>query len=195
MLRVQNVTGVRTVSAAATVAALVFGGRGLLGTLPLAWDVPRSVLVAGTVIAGVAAVVVLVAAVRARDRRALAIAVSALALAVAWGVPGPVGSALFFVAQGALVAFGLLTVWTARGVQRTLGWVVTVAAAVWFVVGVLTQTVAPPSTSQELLVVVYSIPGLLQAVAYLAAAVLVAVPLLRTVGAGAGWLWDSAEVR
>ncbi|WFR68494.1 hypothetical protein P9139_10275 [Curtobacterium flaccumfaciens] len=46
-----------------------------------------------------------------------------------------------------------------------------------------------------MLIVVYSIPGVLQAIAYIAAAVLVAVPLLRTVGAGAGRLWDSAEVR
>lgn len=191
----QDIAGVRVVSAAATVAALVFGVRGLVGSLPFAFGVPQSVLLVATVIGGLAGVVVLIAAVRARDRRALAIAVSVLAFALAWGVPGPVGSALSFVAQAALVAFGLLTVRTARGAQRTLGWVVTVAAALWFVVGLLTQTVPPLSTSQEFLVVVYAIPGLLQAVAYLAAAVLVAVPLLRTLGAGAGRLWDSAEVR
>jgi hypothetical protein len=191
----QHVTGVRTVSAAATVAALVFGARGLLGGLPFAWDGPRAVLLVATVVAGAAAVLVLVAAVRARDRRALALAVSSLAFALAWGAPFPVGTALYFVAQAALVAFGVLTVRTARGVQRTLGWVVTVAAALWFVVGLVTQTVPPLSTSQEFLVVVYSIPGLLQAVAYLAAAVLAAAPLLRVVGAGAGRLWDTADVR
>jgi hypothetical protein len=191
----QDIAGVRVVSAAATVAALVFGVRGLVGSLPFAFGVPQSVLLVATVIGGLAGVVVLIGAVRARDRRALAIAVSVLAFALAWIAPGPVGSALSFVAQAALVAFGLLTVWTARGVQRTLGWVVTVAAALWFVVGVLIQTVVPLSTSQEFLVVAFAIPGLLQAVAYLAAAVLVAVPLLRTLGAGAGRLWDSAEVR
>jgi len=191
----QDITGVRVVSAAATVAALVFGVRGLVGSLPFAFGLPQSVLLAATVIGGLAGLVVLVAAVRARDRRALSIAVSVLAFALAWGVPGPVGSALYFVAQAALVAFGLLTVWTARSAQRTLGWIVTVAAALWFAVGLLTRTVPPLSTSQEFLVVVYAIPGLLQAVAYLAAAVLVAVPLLRTLGAGAGRLWDSAEVR
>lgn len=191
----QDITGVRMVSAAATVAALVFGVRGLVGGLPFVFGLPRSVLLTATVIGGLAGVVVLIAAVRARDRRALAIAVSVLAFALAWGVPGPVGSALYFVAQAALVAFGLLTVRTAHGAQRTLGWIVTVAAALWFVVGLLTRTVPPLSTSQEFLVVVYAIPGLLQAVAYLAAAVLVAVPLLRTLGARAGRLWDSAEVR
>ncbi|WFR68495.1 hypothetical protein P9139_10280 [Curtobacterium flaccumfaciens] len=119
----------------------MFGVQGLVGVLPFVSGVPRPVSLAGMVVGGVAAVVVLIAAVRARDRRALAIAVSTLAFAVAWGAPGSVGSALYFVAQAALVAFGLLTVWTARGVLRALGWVVTVAAALWFVVGVLTQTV------------------------------------------------------
>ena len=191
----QHVMGVRAVSAAATVATLVFGVRGLVGSLPFAFGLPQSVLLTATVVGGIAGVVVLVAAVRARDRRALAVAVSVLAFALAWSAPGSVGSALAFVAEAALVAFGLLTVWTARGAQRVLGWVVTVAAALWFVVGLVTQTVPPLSTSQEFLVVVYAIPGVLQAVAYLAAAVLVAVPLLRAVGAGAGHLWDSAEVR
>jgi len=191
----QNITGVRVVSAAATVAALVFGVRGLSGGLPSLLGVSQAVWLAATLVGGLAAALVLVVAVRAGDRRALAVAVSMLAFAVAWFVPGPVGSALYFVAQAALVAFGLLTVWTTDGVQRVLGWIVTVAAALWFVAGVLTQTVVPPTTSQEFLVVVFSIPVLLQAVAYLAAAVLVAVPLLRTLGAGAGRLWDSAEVR
>lgn len=191
----QNITGFRVVSAAATVAALVFGVRGLSGGLPSLFGVPQAVWLAATLVGGLAAALVLVVAVRAGDRRALAVAVSMLAFAVAWFVPGPVGSALYFVAQAALVAFGLLTVWTTHGVQRVLGWIVTVAAALWFVAGVLTQTVVPPTTSQEFLVVVFSIPVLLQAVAYLAAAVLVAVPLLRTLGAGAGRLWDSAEVR
>lgn len=191
----QDVTGVRVVAAAATVAALVSGARGIVGVLPFVWDVPRSVLLVGTVVAGVAAVVVVVAAVRVRDRRALAFGVSVLALALAWAAPGVLGTARYFVAQAALIAVGVLTVRSAHGVQRSLGWVVTVAAALWFVVGVLTQSVAPPSTSQEFLAVVYSIPGALQAIAFLAAAVLVAVPLLRTVGAGAGALWASAEVR
>ncbi len=113
----------------------------------------------------------LVAALRSRDRRAIAFGVAAL------------------------VAFGVLTVRGLRGPQRVLGWVVTIAAALWFVVSVLTQTVPPPSTAQEVLAVVYAVPGVLQAVVFLAAAVLVAVPLLRPVGAGAGSLWSSAEVR
>ncbi|WP_439694177.1 hypothetical protein ACRQ4B_08035 [Curtobacterium sp. SP.BCo] len=191
----QDITGVRVVSAAATVAALVFGVQGLSGGLPSLFGASRPVWFAATVVGGLAAALVLVVALRARDRRATAAAVSMLAFAVAWFVPGPVGSALSFVAQAALVAFGLLTVWAVRGVQRVLGWVVTTAAALWFVVGLLTQTVFVPGASQELLVVVFSIPVLLQAVAYLATAVLVAAPLLRTVGAGAGRLWDSAEVR
>ncbi|MGN6407457.1 MAG: hypothetical protein ACTHMH_03850, partial [Curtobacterium sp.] len=65
----------------------------------------------------------------------------------------------------------------------------------WFVTSLLTQTVPPPSTAQEVLVVVYAVPSVLQAVAFLAAAVLVVAPLLRTVGAGASSLWSSAEVR
>ncbi|WP_336697365.1 hypothetical protein [Curtobacterium sp. USHLN213] len=124
-----------------------------------------------TVVAGVCGAVVLVAALRSRDRRAIAFGVAAL------------------------VAFGVLTVRGLRGPQRVLGWVVTIAAALWFVVSVLTQTVPPPSTAQEVLAVVYAVPGVLQAVVFLAAAVLVAVPLLRPVGAGAGSLWSSAEVR
>jgi hypothetical protein len=192
----QHVTGVRAVSAAATLAALVFGVRGVVGAVALTqWDPPRSVLLVATVLAGIAAAVVFVVALRVRDRRALAFAVSALAFALAWGVPGVVGSALYVVAQGALVAFGVLTVRAVRGPQRALGWIVTVAAALWFVTDLLAQTVVPPALSQEAIGVVYSVPTLVMAVAYLAAAVLVAVPLLRTVGAGAGALWASAEVR
>ncbi|WP_144710970.1 hypothetical protein [Curtobacterium pusillum] len=146
-------------------------------------------------VAGIAAALVLVVALRVRDRRALAFAVSALAFALAWGIPGPVGSALYVVAQGALVAFGVLTVRSVRGPQRVLAWVVILAAALWFVTDLLAQTVVPPALSQGAIGVVYSIPTLVMAVAYLAAAVLVAVPLLRTVGAGAGALWASAEVR
>lgn len=190
-----NTTGVRVASAAAIVAALVFGAEGLGD----AWGVlafgPPALRLAGTVVAGVCGAVVLVAALRSRDRRALAFGVAVLAFALAWAVPGPIASGLYWVARAALVAFGVLTVRGLRGPQRALGWIVTIAAAMWFIAALLTQTVPPPSTAQEVLVVVYAIPSLLQAIAFLAAAVLVAVPLLRPVGTGVSSLWSSAEVR
>ncbi|MBA8991389.1 hypothetical protein FHW23_002658 [Curtobacterium pusillum] len=192
----QNVTGVRAVSAAAVAAALVFGLRGLVGAVVLLqWDPPEAALLVGTVVGGIGAAVVFVAAMQARDRRALAIGVSTLAFALAWGIPGPIGSVLYVIAQGALIAFGVLTLRSARRVQRAFGWIVAVAAALWFVVDLLAQTGAYLALSQEALGLVLSIPGLLQAVAYFAAAVLVAVPLLEPVGRGLGALWSSAEVR
>ncbi|PZF06554.1 hypothetical protein DEJ01_04125 [Curtobacterium sp. MCLR17_040] len=69
------------------------------------------------------------------------------------------------------------------------------AAAAWFVTALLSETVLLTALPQESLGVAFAVPGLLQTVAYLAAAVLVAVPLLRPVGRGAGVLWASAEVR
>lgn len=190
-----NTTGVRVVSAAATVAALVFGVEGLSDASGVLAFGPPALRLVATVVAGVCGAVVLVAALRSRDRRAVALGVAVLAFALAWAVSGPIAAALYWIARAALVAFGVLTVRGLRGPQRVLGWVVTIAAALWFVASLLTQTVPPPSTAQEVLVVVYTIPSLLQAVAFLAAAVLVAVPLLRPVGAGAGSLWSSAEVR
>lgn len=192
----QNITGVRVVSAAAVVAAVVFGARGLVGTIWLAsWDLPNGLLLVATALAGLAAAVVLVAAVRARDRRALAFAVSVLAFALLWPVPGWATEVLLVVAQGGLVAFGVLTVRNEDGVQRAFGWVVTVAASLWFVAALLSNTALILATPQEALGIVLAVPGLLQTVAYLAATVLVAVPLLRPVGRGANALWVSAEVR
>ncbi|MGN6409070.1 MAG: hypothetical protein ACTHMH_12040 [Curtobacterium sp.] len=189
-----NTTGIRIVSAAATVAALVFVLQGLADTAVLSPGSPGLRLVA-TVVAGVCGAVVLVAAVRSRDRRAVAFGVAVLAFALAWALPGSLAAALYWVARAALVGFGVLTVRDHRGPQRVLGWIVTIAAGLWFVTSLLTQTVPPPSTAQEVLVVVYAVPSVLQAVAFLAAAVLVAAPLLRTVGAGAGSLWSSADIR
>lgn len=192
----QNITGVRVVSAAAVVAAVVFGARGLVGTIWLAsWDLPNGLLLVATALAGLAAAVVLVAAVRARDRRALAFAVSVLAFALLWPAPGWATEVLLVVAQGALVAFGVLTVRNEDSVQRAFGWVVTVAASLWFVAALLSNTALVLATPQEALGIVLAVPGLLQTVAYLAATVLVAVPLLRPVGRGANALWVSAEVR
>lgn len=192
----QNITGVRVVSAAAVVAAVVFGARGLVGTIWLAsWDLPNGLLLVATALAGLAAAVVLVAAVRARDRRALAFAVSVLAFALLWPAPGWATEVLLVVAQGALVAFGVLTVRNEDSVQRAFGWVVTVAASLWFVAALLSNTALILATPQEALGIVLAVPGLLQTVAYLAATVLVAVPLLRPVGRGANALWVSAEVR
>lgn len=190
----RHTRGIVAVSAAATIATLLFGLHGVTGFWPL-WGMMGALARIAVLVGGVAAVVVLIAGFRARDRRALAVGTSAVAFALAWWVPGVLGSALYFVAEAALVAFGLLTVRSAVGVHRVLGWVVTIAAAGWFVSGLLTQTVAPPTTSQEVLVVLFAIPSVFQAGAYLAAAVLVAMPLLRPVGRGAGALWSSAEVR
>jgi hypothetical protein len=190
-----NTTGVRVASAAAIVAALVFGAEGLGDAWGALAFGPPALQLAGTVVAGVCGAVVLVAALRSRDRRALAFGVAVLAFALAWAVSGPIAAALYWIARAALVTFGVLTVRGLRGPQRSLGWIVTIAAALWFVAALLTQTVPPPSTTQAVLVVVYAIPSLLQAIAFLAAAVLVAVPLLRPVGTGVSSLWSSAEVR
>lgn len=192
----QSSTGVRVVSAAAVVAALVAGVGGALGTLWfLSWGPPSGVVQAGAVLAGIAGVVVLVAALRTGDRRALAFAVSVLAFAVMWVGPAWAVGVLLVVLQGALVAFGVLTSRDEWGAQRVLGRIVAAAAAGWFVAALLLSNVPFDGLSQEALGVVLSLPALLQTVAYLAAAVLVAVPLLRPVGRGVGALWASAEVR
>ncbi|MCA5923591.1 hypothetical protein [Curtobacterium oceanosedimentum] len=123
----QSSTGVQVVSAAAVVAALVAGVGGALGT-PwfLSWGPPSGVVRAGAVLAGIAGVVVLVAARRTRDRRALAFAVSVLAFAVMQVGPAWAVGVLLVVVQGALVAFGVLTSRDERGAQRVLGRVVAV---------------------------------------------------------------------
>lgn len=191
-----NVSGERLTALAATVATLIAALCGIAAAVVLTqWDPPRTVLVAGAVVSGAAALVAGVAAWRTADRALLAVAVSVLAYAVSTAVPGIAITVLVVVAQGALVAFGLLTARGASGVRRVLGWVVVAAAAVWFVTLLALSTVPLVGLSQGALDVAVSLPYVAQAVAYLAATALVVLPLLVPVRAGAASLWSSAEVR
>lgn len=191
-----NVSGERLTALAATVATLIAALCGIAAAVVLTqWDPPRTVLVVGAVVAGAAALAAGVAAWRTADRALLAVAVSVLAYAVSTAVPGIAITVLVVVAQGALVAFGLLTARGASGVRRVLGWVVVAAAAVWFVTLLALSTVPLVGLSQGALDVAVSLPYVAQTVAYLAATALVVLPLLVPVRAGAASLWSSAEVR
>ena len=191
-----NITGGRLTALAATVATVIAGSSGVAAAVVLTqWDPPRTVLVAGAVLAGIAAVVAGVVAWRVRDRALLAVAVSVLAYALSSAVPGVAITVLVVVAQGALLAFGVMVARGALGARRVLGWVVAVAAAGWFVTLLALSTIPLTELPQAALDVAVSLPYLLQAVAYLAAAVLVVTPLFRPVRAGVARLWDTAEVR
>lgn len=191
-----NITGGRLTALAATVATVIAGSSGVAAAVVLTqWDPPRAVPVAGAVLAGIAAVVAGVVAWRVRDRALLAVAVSVLAYALSSAVPGVAITVLVVVAQGALLAFGVMVARGALGARRVLGWVVAVAAAGWFVTLLALSTIPLTELPQAALDVAVSLPYLLQAVAYLAAAVLVVTPLFRPVRAGVAHLWDTAEVR
>lgn len=72
---------------------------------------------------------------------------------------------------------------------------IAVAAAVWLVGGFSLWFGTSPDASEGLLDVLVTLPALGQAVAFLTAALLFVGPLLRPVGAGARYLWSTAEVR
>ena len=192
----QHVTGERLISLAATVATVLAALSGLAAAVVLTqWDPPRALLVAGAVLAGVAALATGVAAWRTKERALLAVAVSVLAFALSSAVSGIAVTVLVVVAQGALLAAGVIVARAARGARRALGWVVAVAAVGWFVTLLALSTIPLVALSQVALDVAVALPYVLQAAAYLAAALLVAVPLVRPVRAGAAHLWDTAQVR
>ncbi|OII05304.1 hypothetical protein [Curtobacterium sp. MCBA15_008] len=192
----QHVTGERLIALAATVATVLAALSGIAAAVVLTqWDPPRALLAAGAVLAGIAALVTGVAAWRAADRALLAVAVSVLAFALSSAVSGIAITVLVVVAQGALVAAGVIVARAARGTRRALGWTVVVAAVGWFVTLLALSTIPLVALSQVALDVAVALPYVLQTVAYLAAALLVAVPLFRPVRAGAAHLWDTAQVR
>ena len=192
----QHVTGERLISLAATVATVLAALSGLAAAVVLTqWDPPRALLVAGAVLAGVAALATGVAAWRTKERALLAVAVSVLAFALSSAVSGIAVTVLVVVAQGALLAAGVIVARAARGARRALGWIVAVAAVGWFVTLLALSTIPLVALSQVALDVAVALPYVLQAAAYLAAALLVAVPLVRPVRAGAARLWDTAQVR
>lgn len=192
----ERATGERLAALLAAVATLIAGLSGIAAAVVLTqWDPPRALLVAGAVLAGIAAVVVGAVAWRSASRPLLAVAVSVLAYALSSAVSGVAITVLVVVAQAALIAFGVLVARSAQGAGRVLGWTVVVAAAGWFVTLLALSTVPLFLLPQWGLDVAVSLPYVLQAVGYLAATVLVAVPLLRPVASGAAQLWSSAEVR
>jgi hypothetical protein len=191
----QNITGERPTALAATVATVLAALSGIAAAVLTQWDLPRAVVIAATLLAGIAALVTGLAAWRTKDRALLAVAVSVLAFALSSVVSGVLITVLVVVAQGALLAFGVRIVRNDRGPRRTFGWIVAVAAAGWFVTLLALSTVPLVDLPQGSLDTAISVPYLLQAVAYTAAALLVAGPLFRSVRAGAARLWDTAEVR
>jgi len=192
----QHVTGERWASAAAATAAVVAALGGLAGAVALTqWDPGPTVLLVGAVVAGVAAAAAAGWSWRNGDRVLFTAAVSVLAYALSWVAPGVLVTVVVVVAQGALLASGVRTIRSARGTRRALGWTAAIAAALWFVSLLSLSTPLLVALPQDSLGVTLSLPYLFQTLGYLAAAALVAGPLLRPVGAGARSLWSSAEVR
>lgn len=192
----QNIRGERRTALAATVATAIAGLSGVADAVVLTqWDPPRAALFAAALVAGVAALATGVAAWRTKDRPLLAVAVSVLAYVLSSAVAGLAITVLVVVSQGALLALGVLVTRSGGGMRRTLGWIVVIAAAGWFVTLLAVSTVPLVTLPQGALDAVIALPSVLQTVAYLAAALMVVPPLLRPVAAGVARLWDSAEVR
>jgi hypothetical protein len=187
-------TGERWIALAAVVAALAPAVRGALEATIV--FVPQTWLVAGSVLGALGAVVVLVAAWLTRARATVTFALATLLYAVSWPVPGIVGS---FAALGAIVlllAFGVQVVRGSSGFRQVLGWVVAVGGGLLVLSHFALSWFAPlAAVSQAALDVIVLAPGVVQAVAYGAAAVLFLPPLLRPVRDGARTLWSTAEVR
>jgi hypothetical protein len=151
------------------------------------------------VIGGVAAVVVAVVAWRRPDRASLAFALSVVLQALAW-VPfptalWPVSTILWTAAQALLVTFGVLVVRRSSGLVRIAGWVVSVGAAAWLLGTLALSSSVVLDASQETLSALFAVPAAGQFIAFVAAALLFAGPLLRPVGDGARYLWSTADVR
>lgn len=187
-------TGERWIALAAVVAALAPAARGALEATIV--FVPQTWLVTGAVLGGLGAVVVLVAAWRPRARATVTFALATLLYAVSWPVPGIVGSFVALVAVVLLLAFGVQVVRGSSGFRRALGWIVALGGGLLVVAHFALSWFAPlAAVSQAALNVIVLAPGVVQAVAYAAAAVLFLPPLLRPVRDVARTLWSTAEVR
>ena len=185
---------------AGVVAALAPALSGVVGLVLLTdWYLEPPVLIVAAVIGGVAAVLLALAAHRRHDRVTLGFAVSVLCFALWWlplgGASFAVSSILTLASQALAVAFGVMVARRGRGASRVAGWVIAVAAAVWLVGGFTLWFGTSPSAPQGLVDVLVTLPAAGQAVAFLTAALLFVVPLLRPVGTGARYLWSTAEVR
>lgn len=208
----------RWIALAAVVAALVPALSVIVGWLPfvVGWPDPSNPVLRALVVVGLlAALVVAVHAIRRRDRVLLTFAIAAVAFPLASVLPrgvDPVATILFLVARVLLLVFGVLLVRRAahpgadrtaaesetgsRRLQRTAGWAVMSGAGLWLGAELVEQLAfrvwMPP---QEALFGLFAIPQVGQLVAFVAAAVCFAPPLLRPVGAGVRRLWDTADVR
>jgi hypothetical protein len=208
----------RWIALAAVLAALVPALSVIAGWLPfvVGWPDPSDLgLRALDVVGLLAALVVAVHAMRRHDRDLLTFAIAAVAFPLASLLPrgvNPVATILFLVARVLLLVFGVLLVrrqarpgsdTTASGsrtgsgrLPRTTGWLVVAGAGLWLGAELVEQLVfrvwMPP---QEALFGLFAIPQVGQLVAFVAAAVFFAPPLLRPVGAGVRRLWDTADVR
>ena len=185
---------------AGVVAALAPALSGVVGLVLLTdWYLEPPVLIVAAVIGGVAAVLLALAAHRRHDRVTLGFAVSVLCFALWWlplgGASFAVSSILTLASQALAVAFGVMVARRGRGASRVAGWVIAVAASVWLVGGFTMWFGTSPSAPQGLVDVLVTLPAAGQAVAFLTAALLFVEPLLRPVGAGARYLWSTAEVR
>lgn len=163
-------------------------------------DVSPRTLMVGAVVSGIAALVVLGLGVRRRDPVRTAVALSALALAASWFAAGVFVVVLVAVAQAALLAAGVLArrahrTGQARSGQRTLGLLLAVLAALWFIALLATSSVPLGTDSQAVLLTWFVAPNVFQAAAYLVAVVLVSRPVWTGIGRGVRYLRESAEVR
>ncbi len=188
------------IALAGVVAALAPALTGVAGlVVSTGWYLEPPMRTAGAVVGGIAAVVVALAARRRHDRAALGFALSVLCFALTWLPLGAasfaVGSILSLASQALVIAFGVMVLRRSTGAARAAGWVIAVAGAVWLVGGLTIWFGTLPGASQELLTLLFTFPALGQAVAFLTAALLFVGPLVRPVGAGARYLWSTAEVR
>lgn len=182
------------------VAALAPALSGFAGIAALTqWDPGTIALRVGAVLGGLASIVVGWSAWRRSDRPTLGFALATLCFALGWipfgAVLSPISTILSIASDALLIAFGVVVLRRGTGATRAAGWVIVVATAVWLLGGLGLWFVLAPQATQTTLTVVFTISGVAQIVAFLAAAALFVGPLVRPVRAGARYLWSTADVR
>lgn len=190
----------RWIALAAVVAGLAPALSGFAGIVSLTqWDPGLVALQVGAVLGGLGSVVVGWSAWRRSDRPTLGFALAALCFALGWipfgALSFPISTILSIASDALLIAFGIVVLRRSSGATRFAGWAIVVATAVWLLGGLGLWLVIVPEATQTTLTVLFTISGVAQIVAFLAATALFVGPLLRPVRAGARYLWSTADVR
>lgn len=195
-------TAARWTALAAVAAALSPAVLSAIGVTRTVAGVPGGmtsdhvVAVIGAVAAGVTLVLALLPGRQDRVLAGTAIATLAfVAPTVLTGALSPLGAVCQVLARALLIAVGIVVLRGSSDIARRLGWVVTIAAIIWFAGEMSLYAVVPFTQDQAVLTVLFTLPGVGATVAWLAAALLVLPTLVEPVGRGLQRLWASAEVR